>query len=869
MRITTFAPILLIFRIHSKLPFSFAKEKETKMKKRQLIILLTILYSTTGFCQNRVLISGKVTDVLTSKPLAYATIHLTNSTYSTLSKQDGSFRLVVESLVDSIEVSSIGYATTVLSIKDQAITNLKITLQPTITALEPVVVAIANKPGKSFMEKVIEHKAANNPSRFHSYSYQRYTRHELDLDNMDFSKTKGTGIKSLMLKSYSNFDSNAKEDKVLPIYFMEEISDIYHSTSPRIENENIIAKKTLGLKTDNLLSKLDKFHFSFNVYDDWIPIFDQTFASPLHSKAFYYYKYFEGASQISDEGDTLKEVRFVPVRAYEKAFTGTLWINTTNLAVASIDMHLTKTANLNFIQNIEYSQDYKQVYDSLTNLQIYMPYKFSSEIKFESGLDLIGIPVPENKESVKFIIRNTTVIDKLQFTNENPAALLSSIVQSKSTYNWNKSETFWQQHRLDSLTEHEKNIYRMVDSLKQDERFQRNVKLIAFAGTGYWEFGNYVGVGPYSSILSFNSVEGWRMRLGFWTMPGISKKISLFGYGAYGTKDKKFKGLLGMKYIWNEIKWTKTTLTYGSDYDFMVDQDDELDKDNLIHSMFRRNVPYTRMYVKQATLYHNQYLSPDFSANANLSFKELNPIFDFQYRPINPELDKPYDSIFAKRLPIAQTSIGIRYAHKEQTKILNYDNIKLGTFYPVLFANCTFGFESGQAQFEYSKINAGIEQRLKLPPKMMLYYHLEMGKVFGTIPYLLLHIPAGNEYYVASKYEFNTMTPYEFASDKYVSLHTRFYFGSTLFDKIPLFRKLGWRERISFNSYWGTMNKANIEYNKNSNFNLMGKTPFMEASIGIENIFHLLSIEYYRRLNYLNNPYAQKEGIYLGLTLVF
>lgn len=47
--------------------------------------------------------------------------------------------------------------------------------------------------------------------------------------------------------------------------------------------------------------------------------------------------------------------------------------------------------------------------------------------------------------------------------------------------------------------------------------------------------------------------------------------------------------------------------------------------------------------------------------------------------------------------------------------------------------------------FEYNKINVGIKQRLRLPPKSMLYYKLEMGKVFGTTPYLLLNIPHGNE----------------------------------------------------------------------------------------------------------------------------
>ena len=470
---------------------------------------------------------------------------------------------------------------------------------------------------------------------------------------------------------------------------------------------------------------------------------------------------------------------------------------------------------------------------------------------------------------MKFIIKNTTVTDKIQLNTSEPSAVLSSLIKKEQTTNWDKSETFWVQNRPDSLTTHEKNIYKMVDSLKENNRFQRDVKLIAFAGTGYWDFGKYVRIGPYSSFVSRNPIEGWRFRTGFWTMPGISKKINLYGYGAYGTKDQKLKGMLGLKYVWNEARWTKTSISYGSDYDFIIDQDDELDKDNIVNSLFRKNIPFTRMYIKQALLKHEQYLSPNFTAKASLTYKELNPVFDFKYRPINPAIDKPYDSVFVKRLPVAEASIGIRYAHKERTTILNYDNIKLGTFSPVLYANYTYGFEQGKAQFEYHKVNIGMEQRLRLPPKMMLYYKLEAGKVFGTIPYLLLNVPAGNEYYVASKYQFNTMAPYEFASDKYISLHSRLYLGGTLFDKVPLLRKLGWRERFSFNSYWGNMSKANIDYNKSSNFNLVGKAPFMEASVGIENIFHVMSIEYYRRLNYLNNPYAKKDGIYVGVTLMF
>ncbi len=671
-----------------------------------------------------------------------------------------------------------------------------------------------------------------------------------------------------MLKTYAGLDSNAVEDKELPIYFEERLANNYHSVSPNIDRENIIAKKKLGLKTDELVARLDKFYLKFNVYDDWLPVFDQTYVSPLNINAFAYYKYFEGDSTI-ENGDTIVQIRFVPLRNYERAFTGFLWINKSNLAIETVEMHLNKTANLNFVKDISYMEDYQQIYDSASDGMVYMPYKFSSGVKFESGLELLGIPASENKNSWQFIIRNTTVADKIKLNTGAPDAVAANIIKKEQMVNVNQSDAFWANNRPDSLTDHEKNIYKLVDSLKENNYFKRDIKLVAFAGTGYWDFRKQLRVGPYSSFISFNSIEGWRFRLGFWTMPGISKKVNLFGYGAYGTKDQKLKGMVGLKYVWNEARWTKTTVSYGSDYDFVTDYDDELDEDNIINSFLRKSIPSTRMHTKQAMIKHEQYLSPDFSLKTSLDYKELNPVFEFQYNPINPAIDKPYSDVVAKLLLVAEASIGIRYDHNERTKILNYDKIRLGTFSPVLTANYTYGFEAGKAQFTFHKIDVGIEQRLRLPPKMMLFYKLDAGKTFGMLPYLLLNIPPGNEYYVASKYLLNTMAPYEFAADRYVSLHTRFYLGGGLLDKIPLLQKLGWRERFSFDAYWGDMSKANRDYNKISNLNLLNNGPFMEASAGIENIFHIISVEYYRRLNYLNNPYASRDGIYLGITLSF
>ncbi|MEO9020793.1 MAG: DUF5686 family protein [Ginsengibacter sp.] len=828
-----------------------------------LISLTMVTKAQTGYT-----ISGKITEAGSGKPLENATVHLKGSDFSTLSKMDGSFRLQTDRWYDSLEVTNVGFEDYVIVLEKGSSVNLKVSMNNKPDILKSVVIDFSKKPGKSFMEKVIDHKNDNNPSRFRSYSYQRYTRNELDIDKVDYEKAKGNGLKSLMLKTYAGIDSNAIEDKELPIYFEERLANNYHSVSPNIDRENIIAKKNLGLKTDELVARLDKFYFHFNVYDDWIPVFDQTYVSPLNTNAFHYYKYFQGDTTI-EAGDTIVQIRFVPLRDYERAFSGLLWINKNNFAIESVEMHLNKTANINFVKDIVYSEDYTQIIDSTSDNMVYMPYKYTSSVKFQSGLALLGLPVPETRNSMQFIIRNTTVTDKIKLNTGDPGAIVLQLIKKEKNTNWTKSESFWQKSRPEPLTLHEKNIYKMVDSLKNNERFQRDIKLIAFAGTGYWDFGSGLRIGPYSSFLSSNSLEGWRFRLGFWTMPRISKKLNLFGYGAFGTKHKRINGMLGIKYVWNEAKWTKTTISYGSDYDFIIDNDDELDKDNLINSILRKHIPFSRMYVKQGILKHDQYLSEDFSAKAVLSYKQIDPVFNFKYRPINPAIDRPYDSVFAKILPVTSATIGIRYAHKERTKYLNYDRIRLGSFSPIIAANYTYSFEYRKALFDFQSIDLSIEQRLRLPPKMMLYYKLEGGKTFGTLPYLLLNIPAGNEYYVASKYQFNTMAPYEFAADKYVSLHTRFYLGGLLFDNIPLLRKWGWRERFSFNSFWGSMSQANRDYNKNSNFNVTGKEPFMEASVGIENIFHIISIEYYRRLNYLNNLYARRDGIYMGLTLTF
>jgi len=833
-------------------------------------IIAGLSISISTLCQNIFIISGKVT-AADKQPLPNASIHLAGIPGGTMTKSDGSFIIRTAEWSDTLELTNTGFEKLKVALKKDETSHLDLQMKAKAEMLQNVLVSakmMDKEPGRRFMKKVVANKVNNNPDRFSSYSYKQYKRHELDITNLDTAKTNGKGLKNLTVNIYRSTDSANAHSPTLPLYFSETISNNYHNLSPSINKENILAKKTLGLETDQILSKLDKFYFNFNIYDNWFPIFSQTYASPLSNTAFDYYNFYFSDSSVLN-GKKVYRIHFTPKQAFERAFAGSLWINDSTYSIKKIDMHITKSANLNFINDIHYIEEYKLSLDSATQKYEYMPFKYSSAVDFETGAALLGIPVPSGSKSVRLVVRNTTVIDHLRLNATMPDTAAMTKMNEEATADFEKPESYWIQNRLDTLSLHEKSIYLMVDSLKKNNVYKRDTKIIAALGIGYWDFSNKIRLGPLTSLLSNNIIEGWRSRIGLSTLPGVSKKLNLNGYIAYGTLDKRLKGALGLKYIWSPVKWSKTSLFGGADYDYLLEKDDEIDHDNLLTSLLRKNIPPTKVFLKYITLRHEQSIAKDFNLRAALEYKELNPVFNFFYHPIDKITDLPLDSVNANRLPVAQAGIGFRYSKNESFTMLNYDRVRVISYNPAFTFNYTYGLEIGKAQFSFSKINLGIEHSLRLPPKAIFYYDITVGKTFGTAPFLLLNVPAGNESYVDSKYSFNTMQPYEYASDQYANLHTRLYLGGTIFDKIPLLNKMGWRERLSFNMHDGTMTAANKTYNHNSPFVIAGNKPFMEAGAGIENIFHLISIDYFRRLSNNTAAIPTKGAVFVGFKVLF
>ncbi len=155
---------------------------------------------------------------------------------------------------------------------------------------------------------------------------------------------------------------------------------------------------------------------------------------------------------------------------------------------------------------------------------------------------------------------------------------------------------------------------------------------------------------------------------------------------------------------------------------------------------------------------------------------------------------------------------------------------------------------------------------------------VKAGKVWSKVPYPLLILPNANLTYTIQPEAYTNMNALEFLNDEYASWDLTYYMNGNLLNRIPLVKKLKWREVFTFRGLWGNLTDKNnpmVALNKEGLYQfpegsfLMGKTPYMEAGVGIENIFKFLRIDYVWRLNYRNHPDIQKSGIRMTMKLSF
>ena len=138
----------------------------------------------------------------------------------------------------------------------------------------------------------------------------------------------------------------------------------------------------------------------------------------------------------------------------------------------------------------------------------------------------------------------------------------------------------------------------------------------------------------------------------------------------------------------------------------------------------------------------------------------------------------------------------------------------------------------------------------------MVVTYFSAGKIFGNIPFPLLEVHPGNETWSYNDQAFNMMNIGEFISNEYVTWKVENHFDGLFLNKLPILKKLKWREVTTFQGVWGRLNNSqNPIVNLPEFSRSLEKMPYLESSFGIENIFKFLRVDAIWRLSYLGNEF--------------
>ena len=232
-----------------------------------------------------------------------------------------------------------------------------------------------------------------------------------------------------------------------------------------------------------------------------------------------------------------------------------------------------------------------------------------------------------------------------------------------------------------------------------------------------------------------------------------------------------------------------------------------------------------------------------------------------------------------------EVSATLRYAPGEAFVNSKQRRIPVSLDAPVFTLTHTSGFKGVLGgEYNFNRTEASIWKRFWLPSSWgKVDVSLKGGAEWNTVPFPLLILPEANLSYITQRETFCLINNMEFLNDRFASLSLSYDMNGKLFNRIPLLKKLKWREMVRFRALWGTLTDKNNPF-KSDNPELFlfpmrdgqytshvmdPKIPYMEASVGVYNIFKLLHVEYVHRLTYRNNPDINKWGIRFMVMMTF
>ncbi|MBU2950777.1 DUF5686 and carboxypeptidase regulatory-like domain-containing protein [Tamlana agarivorans] len=819
-------------------------------------LVLFLINFCAVFAQTKV--SGYVFDE-NDEPVSFANVIFKGSTNGTITNEEGRFYLESDEAWPELTVSFIGYETLTVPLQKKINYDLKFTLVEVASQLNEVLIVSGKQPKKNnpaidLLRKIWEHKRSNGLKQFKQYQYDKYEKLEFDINTID-----STLINSKLFKGMEFIFEEVDTSKVtgktyLPIFVNEAATKVYGDNVINKSKEILQGNKNSGFSDNqSMIDFVKDLYADINVYDNFLKFFDKSFVSPLSRTGINTYNYVLADSALIDD-KWCYNIIYYPRRKNELTFKGDFWVADTTYAIKEINMQASKSANINWVKEIYIEQEFEVLNDSLFLVKRdYMMSDFAPNKK-EKSRGLYG--------------KRTTLFNNYEFNIERDKKFYEKEVNFYDKNAYNRDDAFWEENRMEKLSDDEKGVYKMLDTLKTVKKFKNLYSTGTVLASGYYEFNTLpLDYGPVFSSFGYNEVEGVRLRAGGRTYFGRNDLWRIEGFMAYGFRDDKVK--YGISGKWLLDKKTRLIIAGGNRRDIEQIGASLTNSTDVLGRSFASSGIFTTAANDKLTNINLTTLSFQFEPLKNLIFR-----LGGSYRTLESASDTFSLDYYDENSPTGVSS-----------EIKQYESELLMSFFPNRKMT-GFGVERSPANSDYAQIYALISKGLKgrfndnfdytklqfryVQPWQVggfgrLFTTIEAGKTFGKVPLGLLSVIPGNQSYFSIYNTFSQIDFYEFVTDTYASVHVEHNFNGRLFSRIPVIKKFNLRAIAGFRTVMGSISQENIDLNASGlTYVAPSQDPYYEYSFGIGNIFKVFRIDFNFRGNYLDevkNPNARPFGI--------
>ena len=856
-------------------------------RKKSVFIILTVLFCQIGilsaFGQSATTVKGVVKDSITGELLPYVSLHFDDTTIGVMTRDDGSFSMSNKQGKTKYTANYLGYSPKSFTAQAGRTNEIEILLTPVSTEIAEIVIrpdrrerySKRDNPAVELIRNVIERRDNNRISQKDFYSYEQYEK--LGFSINDFASLQDKKILNKFKFLFAYVDTSEFTQKpVLTISLRERISEVHARKSPQATKTYVVGQRHQGVdqtvEQEGMGPMINETFKDVDIFQNDIYMLLNKFVSPLSkTMGTSFYKYYI-MDTVMVNNEKCVDLACVPFNNQDIGFTGRLYITLDGTySVKKVKLNIPKNINLNYVDQLQIEQEFERLPDST-----WVMYSEKTHVNFFLFKGMQGLYASREKKYGGYSFENPG--DSVFNVGKNWIVGKDALEQPDS---------FWVAKRPEPLQTREERLGEMIDELKSIPVFNVLVKTVEILVSGYVKTGteenpSKFDLGPMNTTISGNDVEGTRLRFGGTTTANLWKHFYVNGYGAYGTRDEKWKYRAEATWAFNdrdyhENEFPMHNLSASYLYDLRSPGQDlnYTNRDNMFLS-FKKGVLDKMVYVRKVEMKYEKENPGSLSYALWTNMTDETRAGSLRFFKPNLETGGVTD---IKGYNYSEVGVRLRYT-KNETYYQNRKNrFPMTKEIPTFILSHTSGIKGYLGgDFNYHHTEFMADKRFHIAPFGYIDGKLKLGKLWGKepVPFPLLIMPNANQTITIQPETFQMMNALEFVSDQYVAWDVTYSMNGWLMNRIPLIRFLKLREVFSFRGFYGGLSDRNLPSTQRDDLYLfpegttaMGKKPYMEVAFGFENILKIMRLDYVWRLNYLDNPGIRRGGLRVALQFTF